>query len=1042
MKFNEKLVLNAYLLSLFGVSSFEELAKDLKDSRLEALDENDNSLFYHELKDKLISTHKVISDDKLLEYDENIVRHTKSMGRDIKWKYFQYLSLLFVEIYLDKYFEDKEQLLLDLNVYLKEFNGTIDKKEKLADYNETELNKLALYNATGSGKTLLLQINLLQFNHYAKDKIKINKTVLITPNEGLSNQHLEEFKASNIEAEIFSKDSKGLFESNAIEIIEITKLGDENGDKTVAVDSFEDNNLVFIDEGHRGSSGDKWKTNRDKLSAKGFAFEYSATFAQAINSASGAKQKELENEYAKAIIFDYSYKYFYNDGYGKDYSILNLTEDTDEIKQTYLTASLLSFYQQLKIFENLKTTLKPYLIEKPLMVFVGSSVNAVRTESKKQVSDVVDVLLFLNQFINNRAESIANINKIMSFDSGLNKKDGSDIFAKKFEYLEYIKLAHKMDANVMFDDILNIIFNASSGMLHIENLKGVDGEIALRVGENTPFGVINVGDSDSLVKLCEASGMNISSRDFSSSLFKTINNTSSNLNILIGSKKFSEGWSSWRVSTMGLMNIGKKEGSQIIQLFGRGVRLKGYEYCLKRSRAIKGKELERKYQAVETLNIFGLQANYMKEFKAYLKEEGVPTDERVEFVLPLIYDKNYKTKKLKVLDLQEGKDFKREVKLDLEYSDTSAINKKVVLSLYRQVDMLESESRGGDKLELNSEILQAEHLSFINIDNLFFALQQFKNEKGWSNINISKIAIDDLINRTDWYRLFIPSDDMKVNSFKNLTQFETIMTTLLKKYMKSFYEYKKSEWESQFLEYRELDEIKDKANLVDSYTITVEDNETELIGRLEALRTMLESGVIDDAELHRLSKKDFKAFSFDKHLYNPLVFKDKGETALQIKPIELNDGEKDFVEDLDAYLKRNATNYQDTEMFLLRNQSKTGLGFFTEGNFYPDFIMWIKKDEKQYISFIDPKGLVNLNTKDDPKINLAVKIKEIEEKLNDENVILNSFIVSVTPYGVIKWVQDTLEKSELEDKNVLFQKDDKNGYIGKMFDRILKFHNS
>lgn len=1042
MKFNEKLVLNAYLLSLFGVSSFEELAKDLKDSRLEALDENDNSLFYHELKDKLVSTHKVISDDKLLEYDENIVRHTKSMGRDIKWKYFQYLSLLFVEIYLDKYFENKEQLLLDLNVYLNEFNGTIDKKEKLADYNETELNKLALYNATGSGKTLLLQINLLQFNHYAKDKIKINKTVLITPNEGLSNQHLEEFKASNIEAEIFSKDSKGLFESNAIEIIEITKLGDENGDKTVAVDSFEDNNLVFIDEGHRGSSGDKWKTNRDKLSAKGFAFEYSATFAQAINSASGAKQKELENEYAKAIIFDYSYKYFYNDGYGKDYSILNLTEDTDEIKQTYLTASLLSFYQQLKIFENLKTTLKPYLIEKPLMVFVGSSVNAVRTESKKQVSDVVDVLLFLNQFINNRAESIANINKIMSFDSGLNKKDGSDIFAKKFEYLEYIKLAYKMDAIVMFDDILNIIFNASSGMLHIENLKGVDGEIALRVGENTPFGVINVGDSDSLVKLCEASGMNIASRDFASSLFKTINNTSSNLNILIGSKKFSEGWSSWRVSTMGLMNIGKKEGSQIIQLFGRGVRLKGYEYCLKRSRAIKGKELERKYQAVETLNIFGLQANYMKEFKAYLKEEGVPTDERVEFVLPLIYDKNYKTKKLKVLDLQEGKDFKREVKLDLEYSDTSSINKKVVLSLYRQVDMLESESRGGDKLELNSEILQAEHLSFINIDNLFFALQQFKNEKGWSNINISKIAIDDLINRTDWYRLFIPSDDMKVNSFKNLTQFETIMTTLLKKYMKSFYEYKKSEWESQFLEYRELDEIKDKANLVDSYTITVKDNETELIGRLEALRTMLESGVIDDAELHRLSKKDFKAFSFDKHLYNPLVFKDKGETALQIKPIELNDGEKDFVEDLDTYLKRNATNYQDTEMFLLRNQSKTGLGFFTEGNFYPDFIMWIKKDEKQYISFIDPKGIRNSNPTDDPKINLAITIKDIESVLADTNTILNSFIVSNTALRDINKLHTHFTYEFFEDKNVLFQNYDKNGYIGKMFDRILKFHNS
>jgi len=779
------------------------------------------------------------------------------------------------------------------------------------------------------------------------------------------------------------------------------------------------------------------KTNRDKLSANGFAFEYSATFAQAINSATGVKQKELENEYAKAIIFDYSYKYFYNDGYGKDYSILNLSEDTDEIKQTYLTASLLSFYQQLKIYDNLKITLKPYLIEKPLMVFVGSSVNAVRTESKKQVSDVVDVLLFLNQFINNRTESIVNIDKIMSFDSGLNKKDGSDIFAKKFEYLEHIKLAHKMDAVSMFDDILNIIFNASSGRLHIENLKGVDGEIALRVGENTPFGVINVGDSDSLVKLCEASGMNIASRDFASSLFKTINNTSSNLNILIGSKKFSEGWSSWRVSTMGLMNIGKKEGSQIIQLFGRGVRLKGYEYCLKRSRAIKGKELERKYQAVETLNIFGLQANYMKEFKAYLKEEGVPTDERVEFVLPLIYDKNYKTKKLKVLDLQAGKDFKREVKLDLEYSDTSAINKKVVLSLYKQVDILESEGRGGNKLELNNEILQKEHLSFINNDNLFFALQQFKNEKGWSNLNISKSNIEELMSRSDWYKLYIPANDIKVSSFKNLLNFETIMITLLKKYTKSFYEYKKSEWESQFLEYRELDEIKDKANLIDSYTITVEDKETELIGRLEVLRAMLESGLINDAELHRLSKKDFKAFSFDKHLYNPLVFKHKGETALQIKPIELNDGEKDFVEDLGRYLNANTTKHEDKEIYLLRNQSKTGLGFFTEGNFYPDFIMWIKKDGKQYINFIDPKGIRNLNPKNDTKINLSTKIKEIEDKLGDADTILNSFILSNTSLNTLNELHTNLTYDFFEDKNVLFQQDDKNGYIGKMFKKIL-----
>jgi len=272
---------------------------------------------------------------------------------------------------------------------------------------------------------------------------------------------------------------------------------------------------------------------------------------------------------------------------------------------------------------------------------------------------------------------------------------------------------------------------------------------------------------------------------------------------------------------------------------------------------------------------------------------------------------------------------------------------------------------------------------------------------------------------------------MKVNSFRNLANFEIIMITLLKKYMKSFYEYKKSEWESQFLEYRELDETRDRTNLIDSYTITVEDKETELIEVLKQLQKDLK-----DKKLPTFDRADLKVFNFDKHLYNPLIYTNKGMTAFQIKPIELNDGEKDFVEDLDSYLKRNSSKYENTEIYLLRNQSKTGLSFFTEGDFYPDFIMWIKRYDKQYISFIDPKGLVNLNTKDDPKINLSTKIKEIEEKLGDEDVILNSFIVSVTPYGVIKWVQDTLEQSELEAKNVLFQQDDKNRYIAKMFSKI------
>ncbi|GEM_PF-4475716 len=58
-----------------------------------------------------------------------------------------------------------------------------------------------------------------------------------------------------------------------VQIIDIHKLREETGDKTVAVEAFEGNNLVLVDEGHRGASGGKessWLLRRDKLCEKGF----------------------------------------------------------------------------------------------------------------------------------------------------------------------------------------------------------------------------------------------------------------------------------------------------------------------------------------------------------------------------------------------------------------------------------------------------------------------------------------------------------------------------------------------------------------------------------------------------------------------------------------------------------------------------------------------------------------------------------------------------------------------------------------------------
>ena len=80
-----------------------------------------------------------------------------------------------------------------------------------------------------------------------------------------------------------------MFEGKNIEIIAIHKLEEASGNKTIAVEAFEGNNLVLVDEGHRGAGGTEWKDKRNRLCESGFSFEYSATFGQAVHALSGVK---------------------------------------------------------------------------------------------------------------------------------------------------------------------------------------------------------------------------------------------------------------------------------------------------------------------------------------------------------------------------------------------------------------------------------------------------------------------------------------------------------------------------------------------------------------------------------------------------------------------------------------------------------------------------------------------------------------------------------------------------------------------------------
>ena len=1077
LPFNHRLVLNQWLIEQCGhdpllthragkpLRPLQALASILQGCH-EGLDADNLHHFYKKLNLEWQETASVTRDD-LLRYEQNIVSHTRAINekrtRPIVWKYFQWLSLLFVEIYLDRYFNRRDQLQTDLNGYINRFNlywADHNYETGIEAYTMEDLNKICLQNATGSGKTLLMHVNFLQFRHYAdasRLKDDLARTLLITPNESLSKQHKSEMKESGIQSHRLQTDNEDLFTSHKndmriIDFTEITKLDDEDGPALIAVRNLGDKNLLLVDEAHRGLGSGKetgWHRRRGKLVKNGFAFEYSATFREAIIA---AKNPEIETAYAKNILFDYSYRYFYDDGYGKDYRIFNLPKAYEDLKAKYLTACLLSFYQQLKLYEDRKAEFTPYNLEKPLWVFVGTSVSKAgnRKDDQNTASDVALVLQFIANFLNDKRTSVSIIKEILektAKETGLSDENGNDIFAESFRYIKDLLRQENWQYTELLDDILRKVFlNKSGGQLNVARIKGDDSEIMLRVGQQeTPFGLINVGDAASLINHIndekknqpdEFSNLNVFDAEFSDTLFDQVKESSSPVTVLLGSKKFVEGWDCWRVSTLGLMRVGKSEGAQIIQLFGRGVRLKGWDWTLKRSRFATPTQRPEHIHYLETLNIFGVQADFMVQFKKFLRDEDLPNnDERSIYEIPLNVTYDF-GKKLKVLRPRKKDrdgneyDFKKDAKVP-SFGDIpeKLKEKKVVIDWYSRIQSIESTGR---KIESDKKPTQfsKDHLAFLDYTDLFFRLERFKRERTWHNFNIAKMTaekgedkIKQILGETSWYEMLIPAGSMNKNNIANIDLWQEMAAELLQKYCDELYNYSKAAFMEPRLELRILDH-KD-GNIPDEteYKLIVDSNEETLIEDIRNLQKAIEKS---KEGMHE--ERDLKACFFDVHLYEPVISATKNK-KIQIVPVSLNESEFQFVEDLREYCLSNS----EEELYLLRNESRgKGIGFFEAGGFYPDFLLWKIKNEKQYIAFIDPHGLIHEGPAS-KKIEFHKTIKNIQQRLSPEEVCLNSFIVTPTDFHKLNWEGDIEKWAE---ENVFFMNDSKETYIVDIMTRM------
>ncbi len=1016
MQLEKQLVLFRYILHLFGYEAFEDLREEFNNK-----ESGTSSTGYTYFASALISnSDKFIEDRAIQQYDEAIQGYEKKLRENraepfLTFKYYQWFALLFTEYFFDHYSNNANQFIAKLNDYAE---GSKD-CQQLEAYTENDLKKLAYWMATGSGKTLLMHCNYWQITKYFKEWENI---ILITPNEGLSRQHYESCVESGIPVKLYSGSDESLkAKEGEILILEITKLvkNKEGEGVSVDVDYFsESKNLVFIDEGHKGQKSEEraWKNLREHLTRGegSFTFEYSATFGQIITKST----KDLLQEYGKSIIFDYSYRHFYTDGYGKDFSVFNLdtkNEYSEEQNKLLLSASLFGYYEQLELFDKYEKELRQYNIEKPLWVFVGSRVIGTgRTQTDKStISDVSRIINFFKYALSSPSSLQEDLDKILNDSTGLRDADGNDIFKNHFEHLR--------TSQPIAETILSKVFNGI-GNIEAFQVKQTDGEIALKTKTSDQyFAVINIGDVPKYAKTLEADTkgeLTIQDDNFSNSLFQAISETNSTINILIGSKKFIEGWNSWRVSSMGLMNMGKSEGSQIIQLFGRGVRLKGKNLSLKRE------EVHAPYhiRALQTISIMGLNASYMNRFLTEIEKE-VPDyiDYDIEIKL------NHMDKwdgQIMTFKKPQDKSFKDQI-IELKYQ--ADVANRVTIDLRNKVSIASGGFNGqvAEAIEDYKVNFLSTYKDFLDAGKLMLEANRYKLLKGYHNLILKAAPLKDLIEKSE-FNIYSYKGQFGIDEAIS-GKIQMIANNLIKDYINKFYANKEKEFLSKHLTYNMLNHISnpDMFPASDTMIVKVPKKHISIIEELEA----------KIQQLYNKDDKTLPSIHFDKHLYSPIASITDGQKFKEIKtvPERLNEGERDFLKHLRTFLKETEI-FEDKRLFVLRNLSKKGLGFFMESStFYPDFILWVVNGRKQYIYFLDPKGLLQGDTNFNNSKILWCKnhIPVLQEKINqdlkkdktDIQVEINGFILSVTNFTKLQsvWGEGkgtTLE--EFEDNHVLF----------------------
>jgi len=806
---------------------------------------------------------------------------------------------------------------------------------------ENFINRMAFWMATGSGKTLVIVKLIEIFKKLIENKeIPANDILFLTHREDLIDQfkeYIREFNTSNSdifinlkslkEYETVKRETQSLFKDKEITIFYYRSdlISDEHKEKIVNFRNYDNGGrwYILLDEAHKGDKEDsKRQIIYSILSRNGFLFNFSATFTDPRDFITTG--------------FNFNLKEFIEAGYGKyiylsqeEIKAFKEKEDFSAIeKQKIVLKALILLSYIRKFAEKIKKTQKRFY-HYPLLLTLVNTVNP------KEMEKEPDLVLFFKEI-----EKIAQ-GKIDKKIFELAKKELVEKFEIDKKILipegEEFRIDEKILKQITFQDVLKDVFNSKSpGNIEVLTIPGNRQEMVfkLRTSEK-PFALIKIGNISGWLK-DQLEGYEINESFDNESVFKKINRDDSDINILMGSRSFYEGWDSNRPNIILFINIGVGKDAKkfVLQSVGRGIRIEPIKnerkrlwhlYTAKKIKENVYRKIKNYIFPIETLFIFGTNAGALKEVvKTFEDVKGK------EYSLAGQFKPNKKAEKLPLfVPVYKPASY---ILADAKEPRSYVLEKDDFNLAKKYFEYFEDERVFLARYETEPKIVKTIKKSFKEPLNYY----KFEGETAVLNPDIVLSRI------IDHFSLIPESFDRfeEVKKGKFIVHFEKVRFSKLEK----------------------LDEFLKKMEEVKSIEIKEK--------RVKSLQLKLFEEGIKEQDLFSRSFNGIKIKYVPNHYYYPIILSEPKYKIGYLNHIITEESEIKFIKELDDYLMRkdNLFNKKFDWWLFSKLDETTDEVYIPWYNpksnkierFKPDFIFWLKekRSKNYYIVFIDPKSTV------------------------------------------------------------------------------------